>query len=141
MQYQETYQPTDQEEYMNPRQVEYFRNRLLNWRYELMSSSHSVKSDLKELTVNTPDIFDVASKYNELEHDIKDMERARARLSLIDKALEKINSGDYGYCELTGDEIGIGRLQAQPVATLCIEVQETLEKNNREIGHQPGYAF
>ena len=141
MQYQDTYQPTDHEEYMNPRQVEYFRNRLLNWRYELMSSSHSVKSDLKESTVNTPDIFDVASKYHELEHDIKDMERARARLTLIDKALEKINSGDYGYCELTGDEIGIGRLQAQPVATLCIEVQETLEKNNREIGHQPGYAF
>ena len=141
MQYQETYQPTDQEEYMNPRQVEYFRSRLLAWRCELMNSAHSVKSDLRESTVNTPDIFDVASKYNELEHDIKDMERARARLALIDKALEKINSGEYGYCELTGDEIGIGRLQAQPVATLCIEVQELLEKNNREMRHQPGYAF
>ncbi len=141
MQCIDTYQPTDHEEYMNPRQIEYFRNRLLSWRCELMSAAHSVKSDLKEQIVNTPDIFDIASKYNELDHDIKGMERARSRLTLIDKALEKINSGEYGYCELTGDEIGIGRLKAQPVATLCIEVQEMLEKNNREMLHQPEYAF
>ena len=95
----------------------------------------------KNTQVNRPDIFDVASKYSDLDNDIKNIERASERLSLIDRALEKINSGEYGYCELTGDEIGIGRLQAQPVATLCIKAQEMLERNSRKVRHQPKYAF
>lgn len=136
MQNNTSYRPTDEEEYMNPQQLDFFKNQLLIKRRELMNVTNSAKSDLKEALLNTPDIFDVASKNTELALDIEDMERTRKSLDLIDKALSKINAGEYGYCELTGEEIGIRRLEAQPVATLCIEVQEMLERNNQMAGPQ-----
>jgi DnaK suppressor protein len=136
MQYHAPYQPTDEEEYMNPKQLDFFKALLLDMRRDLMSATDHAKNDLKEALLNTPDIFDVASKNAELALDIEDLERTRRSLEQIDKALSRINSGEYGFCDLTGEEIGIRRLQAQPVATLCIEVQEMLERNNQMAGQQ-----
>lgn len=126
-----SYKPTENEEYMNPSQLLYFRERLLNWRKELLSTTKSSRNDLKETNGQAPDLFDVASKNIDLAIDIEDMERRGRDIVLIDKALSRINSGEYGYCDLSGEEIGIRRLDAQPTATLCIQVQEMLERNSQ----------
>lgn len=130
----DTYRPTEDEEYMNPNQLEYFKVRLLDWRRELLSFTESSRNELKEGNLNTPDLFDVASKNIELALDIDDMERKTKKLTLIDKALSRISCGEYGYCDLSGEEIGLRRLEVQPTANLCIEVQEMLERSQQVPG-------
>lgn len=135
------YSPSDDEIYMNQNQIQYFKDLLLARRRELFSESDVTKSELKDQELNAPDIFDVASKNIELALDFEVIERNRKSLILIDKALSKIHSGEYGYCELTGEEIGVKRLQAQPTATLCIEAKEMLERQMQVKGYSStGYA-
>lgn len=130
-----TYNPTENEEYMNPNQLHYFELKLLERRKELLSFSQESKNELKDKPGNAPDPFDVATRNTEFAMGVEDMERNRKSLITIDKALARINSGEYGYCDLSGEEIGIRRLQAQPTATLCVEVQEMLEKNSQMTTH------
>lgn len=126
----DTYRPTEKEEYMNPRQLLYFRENLLSWRKELLSTTESSRNELKETNQHAPDLFDVVSKNINLAVDLADMGRKSREITLIDKALSRINSGEYGYCVFSGEEIGVRRLDAQPAATLCIQVQELLERNS-----------
>ena len=128
------YKTTNDEEYMNQSQLEYFKGRLLSWRSELLSVTEHSRNGLKEANLNTPDLFDIASKNIELALDIEDMERKTKKLVLIDKALSRICAGEYGYCDLSGEEIGLRRLEVQPTASLCIEVQEMLERNQQMVG-------
>jgi len=130
-----SYYPTDEEEYMNQRQLEYFEKELIKWKEELLSASLAAKNDLKQTPIKAPDVFDVASLAAELAVGVKDIERTQQKLMLVDKALAKMNTGDYGYCELTGEEIGVKRLRIQPAATHSIEGQELLERKAQMRGH------
>ncbi len=135
------YIPCEDEEYMNQKQIQYFKDLLLQRRRELFCKSDVTKNTLKDQDLNAPDIFDVASKNIDLALDFEVIERNRQSLILIDKALAKINSGEYGFCELTGEEIGVKRLTAQPTATLCIEAKEMLERQVHVKGYSAtGYA-
>ena len=130
----EIYHPIDEEEYMNEKQIEYFRTLLLTWRNELLQAVTKARSGLQEKKEKSSDVFDVATNNTGFDLGIGDMRRVRRNLELIDIALTRIENGEYGYCDLTGNEIGIKRLLAQPTATLCTSVQEMLERNN-QAGH------
>ena len=128
------YYPSDDEEYMNENQLNYFENRLIQLKQELITVSKSSKNDLKKTHMRSADTFDVATLHTEFVIGLKDMERTQQKLSLIEKALTKINSGEYGYCDLTGEEIGLERLEAHPAATYSIEGQERIEQRMRMKG-------
>ena len=132
------YYPSDDEEYMNENQLNYFENKLIQLKQELISVSKSAKNDLKETHLRAPDTFDVATHHTEFAIGLKDMERTQQKLTLIEKALTKINSGEYGYCDLTGEEIGLKRLEAHPAATYSIEGQEKIEQRMRMKGQFRG---
>ena len=124
----EGYKPSEDEEYMNPMQLEYFKTKLLNWRNSLLAESRETLNHLKEETWNEPDLNDRASVETETTIELRTRDRYRKLIDKIESALERIHSGNYGYCEETGEAIGIKRLEARPVATLCIEAQERHEK-------------
>jgi len=128
----ENYQPTEKEEYMNPKQVEYFRQKLLAWREELIEESRETIDHLKEENWHEPDIADRASLETEAGVELRTRNRYLKLISKIDKALKRINDGEYGYCEETGEPIGIRRLEARPIATLSIEAQERHEKMEKQ---------
>ena len=121
----------ENEEYLNPIQLAYFENKLRSWRHELIGVSLSAKNDLKETCFGVPDLYDVASAQTEIHVELEGMKRNRGQITLIDKALARINDGSYGYCEMTGEKIGLKRLEIQPTATLCVEAQELLERAQR----------
>lgn len=121
------YTPSDKEEYMNPMQVEYFKNKLEGWRSELIEESNKTLDHLREETHNTPDMNDQASEETERAFELRTRDRYRKLIDKIDEALDRIAQGEYGYCEETGEPIGLKRLEARPVATLCIEAQERHE--------------
>ena len=118
---------SENEEYMNPMQLEYFKQKLLNWRNGLLAESRETLNHLKEETWNEPDLNDRASVETETTIELRTRDRYRKLIDKIESALERINTGNYGYCEETGEAIGIKRLEARPVATLCIEAQERHE--------------
>ncbi len=121
------YKPSENEEYMNPKQLEYFRRKLLAWKSELLEEAQETMDHLREENLNEPDINDRASAETETAFELRTRDRYRKLLEKIDHAIERINNDDYGYCEETGEPIGIARLEARPVATLCIEAQERHE--------------
>ena len=123
----EGYKPSENEEYMNPMQLEYFKQKLLEWRNSLLAESRETLNHLKEETWNEPDLNDRASVETETTIELRTRDRYRKLIDKIESALERIHSGNYGYCEETGEAIGIKRLEARPVATLCIEAQERHE--------------
>jgi len=123
----EGYKPSEDEEYMNPMQLEYFKAKLLNWRNSLLAESRETLNHLKEETWNESDLNDRASVETETTIELRTRDRYRKLIDKIESALERIHSGNYGYCEETGEAIGIKRLEARPVATLCIEAQERHE--------------
>lgn len=123
----EGYKPSANEEYMNPLQLEYFRLKLLVWREELLAESRETLNHLKEENWNEPDLNDRASVETETTIELRTRDRYRKLIDKIESALERIKNGEYGYCEETGEEIGLKRLEARPVATLCIEAQERHE--------------
>lgn len=128
----EGYRPSEDEEYMNPKQMEYFRQKLQGWKQELLAESRETMEHLREENWREPDISDRASLETEAELELKTRNRYFKLINKIDMALRRIESGEYGYCEETGEPIGVRRLEARPVATLCIEAQERHEKMERQ---------
>lgn len=122
------YKPSKDEEYMNDLQVEYFRQKLLNWKKSLIGQSMDTLDELKQGGLNQPDEIDRASLETDKALELRTRDRIRKLISKIDDALRRIEDGTYGYCEETGEPIGIERLEARPVTTLSIEAQERHER-------------
>lgn len=122
------YAPSDQEEFMNPLQVEYFRNKLLRWRADLLKEANGTLASLSEGGIHEPDITDRASVETDRAFELRTRDRARKLIAKINMALQRIEDGSYGYCEETGDPIGLKRLEARPIATLSIDAQERHER-------------
>lgn len=125
------YKPSANEEYMNPIMMEYFRQKLITWRESLLSESVETIHHLQEETHNEPDITDRASTELDRSLELRTRDRERKLIGKINEALDRIDKGEYGYCEETGDPIGIARLEARPNATLSIEAQERHERNEK----------
>ena len=122
------YKPSADEEYMNDMQLEYFRQKLLNWKKSLIGQSKDTLDELRQGGLNQPDQIDRASLESDKALELRTRDRARKLISKIDEALKRIEDGVYGYCEETGEPIGIERLEVRPVATLSIEAQERHER-------------
>ena len=122
------YVPNKKEEYMNEMQLEYFRRKLIDWKKELLAQASNTLDDLRQGGLNQPDDIDRASMETDKSLDLRTKDRARKLIVKIDQALERIEDGSYGYCEETGEEIGIDSLMARPIATLCLEAQERHER-------------
>jgi len=127
----EGYRPSEDEPYMNPRQIEYFRRKLLRWREEVLSGSGSTLRQLQEEENRLADQSDWASAEIQRAFELRTRDRERKLLAKIDAALKRIEEGTYGYCEETHEPIGIKRLEARPIATLSIEAQERHERRER----------
>jgi DnaK suppressor protein len=125
------YKPSEKEEYMNSLQLEYFRQKLVDWKAELLDESRETLDHLKEENWQEPDVNDRASVETETSLELRTRDRYRKLIDKIEAALRRIESGNYGYCSDTGDEIGIKRLEARPIATLSIEAQESHENYER----------
>ena len=128
----EGYKPKKDDPYMDEIQLEYFRQKLLNWKDELLSESRETLGHLQEESGNLPDFNDRAAAEIEKSFELRTRDRYRKLLDKIEEALLRIEDGTYGYCEETGEPIGIARLEARPVATLCIEAQERHESYERQ---------
>lgn len=128
----EGYKPSDTEEYMNPMQIEYFRQKLQSWKDELLSNSRDTLEHLKEENWNESDPNDRATIETDTSFELRTRDRYRKLIDKIEEAIKRIADGEYGYCEETGEEIGIKRLEARPVATLCIEAQESHENYEKQ---------
>ncbi len=127
----EGYTPTEEEEFMNPRQQDYFRRKLLAWKNELLKESRETLEHLQDESTNHPDVVDRASSESDRAIELRARDRQRKLISKIDAALARIDEGNYGYCEETGEPIGVKRLDARPVATLSIEAQERHERREK----------
>ncbi|GBD42754.1 RNA polymerase-binding transcription factor DksA [bacterium HR40] len=127
----EDYRPSEDEPYMNPRQLEYFRRKLLRWREEILRGSDLTLRQLREGDERLPDVTDWASAETFRYYELRTRDRERKLLAKIDAALRRIEEGTYGYCEETGEPIGLRRLEARPIATLSIEAQERHERRER----------
>ena len=119
------------EPYMNPRQREYFRGKLVAWRDELLKDSSQTIRHLQQETAPQPDVSDRASTETDRAIELRTRDRERKLISKIDEALRRIEEGTYGYCEETGEPIGVKRLEARPIATLSLEAQERHERRER----------
>ncbi|MHA1597397.1 MAG: RNA polymerase-binding protein DksA [Alphaproteobacteria bacterium] len=129
------YRPTKKEKFMNPKMAEYFRQKLLAWREELLTESDETLQHLQEGGVQEPDISDRATIEADRSLELRTRDRARKLISKIDEALERIEHNEYGYCEETSEPISLSRLEARPIATLSIEAQERherMEKTHRD---------
>ncbi len=127
----ETYKPGDSEPFMNDRQMEYFRQKLLSWKEEILRESKETLGHLQEENHIMPDVADRASSETDRALELRTRDRQRKLISKIDSALKRVADGSYGYCEETGDPISLKRLDARPIATLSIEAQERHEKRER----------
>ncbi|MCP2680237.1 RNA polymerase-binding protein DksA [Maricaulaceae bacterium NA33B04] len=128
----EGYRPNeDTEEFMNPRQKEYFRRKLLAWKDEILRESRSTLSNLQEDIGALPDLADRASTETDRALELRARDRQRKLISKIEAALRRIEEGEYGYCEETGEPISLARLDARPVATMSLEAQERHERSER----------
>jgi DnaK suppressor protein len=125
------YMPSDDEEFMNERQREYFRKKLQEWKGSILADSKDTLSHLQTETASLPDVADRASAETDKSIELRARDRQRKLISKIDAALRRIDDGSYGYCDETGEPISIGRLMARPVATLSLEAQERHERSER----------
>ena len=130
----EDYRPAEDEPFMNERQSEYFRRKLLNWKHELLAESRDTIEGLQDNTRNIPDVADRASEETDRALELRTRDRQRKLVAKIDAAIRRIDEGEYGYCEETGEEIGLARLEARPIATLCLDAQERWELRQRQQG-------
>ena len=126
-----TYRPSDKEPFMNERQRDYFRVRLLEWREDILKEAKETLLHLQEENQNHPDLADRASSETDRSIELRSRDRQRKLIAKIDEALSRIEDGTYGYCEETGEPISIKRLEARPIATLSIEAQERHERRER----------
>ena len=125
------YRPSDTEAFMNPQQVEYFRQKLLRWRADLLREADGTLLSLSQGGIHEADITDRASVETDRALELRTRDRARKLISKIDQALQRIENGSYGYCEESGEPIGLKRLEARPIATLSLEAQERHERMER----------
>ena len=125
------YRPSDKEPFMNERQREYFRAKLLAWREDILKEAKETLQHLQEESENHPDIADRASSETDRAIELRARDRQRKLIAKIDEALTRIDDGTYGYCEETGDPISLRRLEARPIATLSVEAQERHEQRER----------
>jgi DnaK suppressor protein len=130
----EGYRPSTDEAYMNANQVEYFRRKLLQWRVDLVEESKQTIDNLRDEVRDVGDEAERATRETENSLELRTRDRYRKLISKIDKALRRIEDGEYGYCEETGEEIGLERLEARPIATLCLDAQERWEHRQRQMG-------
>ena len=127
----ENYLPNEKEEFMNENQLEFFRQKLIIWKNELLDEASFTKDDLSEEGLQRPDIADRAQVESDASIKLRTRDRERKLINKIDSALRRIDIGTYGYCEDTGEPIGLKRLMARPIASLCLEAQERHEKMER----------
>ena len=125
------YRPSAKEPFMNAKQREYFRQRLLRWRRELLRETNQTLQNLQEDSLQAPDIADRASAETDRAVELRTRDRERKLVQKIDEALKRIAEGEYGYCEESGEPIGLRRLEARPIATLSLEAQERHERLER----------
>lgn len=125
------YQPTDKEDFMNPVQVEYFRQKLLKWKDDLLSDASETLNNLSEENLQKPDVTDRAQVESDTSIRLRTRDRERKLLSKIEAALRRIDNGTYGYCEETDEPISLKRLEARPIASLSLDAQERHERNER----------
>jgi DnaK suppressor protein len=125
------YQPSDDEEFMNERQQEYFRGLLLGWKKSILAESESTLAQLQDGPLREPDLADRASSETDWAIELRTRDRQRKLIAKIDAALRRIDEGEYGYCVVTGEPISLARLQARPIATMTLEAQERHERNER----------
>ena len=128
----EDYRPSEDEPFMNENQVEYFRNKLLDWKKSILSESKDTIKGMKEETRNIPDVADRASEETDRALELRTRDRQRKLISKIDSALRRIDDGSYGYCDETGEPISLKRLDARPIATFSVEAQERHERRERD---------
>ena len=122
------YRPTEKEPYMSPLQLAYFRNKLDLWKAELLTESEDTLAALQEQSLSTPEAVERASMETDHALALRARDRARKLINKIDKAIARIEADEYGYCEETGEPIGLRRLEARPIATMTLEAQERHEK-------------
>ena len=127
----EDYRPAEDEPFMNERQLEYFRRKLINWKSSILEDSRDTIEGMQEGTRNIPDIADRASEETDRALELRTRDRQRKLVAKIDSALRRIEDGSYGYCEETGEPISLKRLDARPIATLSLEAQERHERREK----------
>lgn len=127
----EDYRPSEDEEFMNDRQVEYFRRKLIDWKAELLEGSRDTIETMKDGTRNIPDVNDRASEETDRALELRTRDRARKLVNKIEAALRRIDEGEFGYCSVTGDPISLKRLDARPIATMSLEAQEKHERREK----------
>ncbi|MDA0308960.1 MAG: RNA polymerase-binding protein DksA [Proteobacteria bacterium] len=127
----ENYKPTEKEEFMNPVQIEYFRQKLIKWKQDLLSDASETLNNLSEENLQKPDITDRAQVESDTSIRLRTRDRERKLLSKIEAALRRIDDGTYGYCEETDEPISLKRLEARPIASLTLDAQERHERNER----------
>jgi len=127
----EDYRPAEDEPFMNERQTEYFRIKLTNWRDELLSDGRDTIETLQDGTRNIPDVIDRSSEETDRSLELRTRDRQRKLVAKIDAALRRIDEGEFGYCNVTGDPISLKRLDARPIATMSLEAQERHERREK----------
>ena len=128
---EEGYRPTDDEPFMNDRQREYFRRKLINWKEEIIRDSELTLTAMQADTDTHPDLVDRASSEGDRAIELRARDRQRKLIAKIDAALRRIDNGEYGYCEMTGEPISLKRLDARPIATMTLEAQEKHERREK----------
>ncbi len=125
------YRPSTDEPFMNPVQLAYFRQKLLDWKHDILREAKETLETLQSESLREPDIADRASSETDWSIELRTRDRERKLISKIDAALRRIEDGEYGYCEVTGEPISLQRLEARPIATMTLEAQERHERNEK----------
>ncbi|MEN0041169.1 MAG: RNA polymerase-binding protein DksA [Pseudomonadota bacterium] len=125
------YRPSETETFMNPQQQSYFRDKLLAWKVDLQNEAAATVSTLQEHNLNAPDLNDRASSESDRSIELRARDRQRKLINKIDQALKRLDDGEYGYCEETGEPISLQRLEARPIATMSLEAQERHERREK----------
>lgn len=125
------YRPAEDEPFMNERQTEYFRRKLMTWKQELMAGNRDTIEGLQDSTRNIPDVADRASEETDRSLELRTRDRQRKLVAKIEAALRRIDEGEFGYCQMTGDRISLKRLDARPIATMTLEAQERHERREK----------
>lgn len=125
------YRPSEDEPFMNPQQLEYFRDKLLAWKDAILKEAQGTLVSLQSESLREPDVTDRASSETDWSLELRTRDRQRKLIAKIDAALRRIDDGEYGYCEVTGEPISLGRLEARPIATMTIEAQERHERQEK----------
>jgi len=127
----EDYRPAEDEPFMNDKQLEYFRRKLVDWKSDILTDSKDTIEGLQDNTRNIPDVADRASEETDRALELRTRDRQRKLVTKIESALRRIDEGEYGYCEVTGEPISLRRLDARPIATMSLEAQERHERREK----------